>query len=86
MDPVAAFAMLMAQFAVTTTAHNITAVHIGVPGTAAAAATVLDGYPMAKKGQAARALGAAFTCSAIGGVLGAVVLGLSLPVVRPLIF
>ena len=85
MDPVPAFAMLMAMYAVTTTSDTITAVLIGVPGTAAAAATILDGYPMAKKGQAARALGASFTCSAIGGVLGAVVLGLSLPVVRPLI-
>ena len=44
---------------------------IGVPGTAASQATILDGYPMAKKGEAARAFGAAFSVSAYGGVLNA---------------
>jgi TctA family transporter len=56
-----------------------------VPGTAGSQATILDGYPMAQKGEAARAFGAAFTCSAVGGVLGALLLGISLPLVRPLI-
>ena len=40
------------------------------PAGAVAQATVLDGYPMAKQGEAGRAFGAAFTCSAIGGVIG----------------
>ena len=44
---------------------------LGIPGTAASQATILDGYPLAQKGQAARALGAAFTVSAFGGVFGA---------------
>jgi len=45
----------------------------------------LDGYPMAKKGGAARGLTAAFVVSAIGGVIGAFVLLLLLPVLRPLV-
>ncbi len=85
MDPVAAFAFLIGMYAVTTTSDTIPAVLIGVPGTAAAAATVLDGYPMAKRGEAARAFGAAFTSSAVGGVIGAVCMGLSIPIVRPLV-
>jgi len=86
MDPVAAFALLLGMYAVTVTGDTISAVMIGVPGTASGAATVLDGYALAKKGQAGRALGAAYTSSAVGGVFGALVLGLSLPLIRPIIF
>ena len=84
-EPVAAFALLMGMYAVTTTSDTISSVMLGVPGTAGSQATILDGYPMAQKGEAARAFGAAFTCSAVGGILGALLLGLSLPLVRPLI-
>jgi putative tricarboxylic transport membrane protein len=85
MDPVSALSFLIGMYAVTTTSDSITAILIGVPGTAAAQATVLDGYPMAKNGEAARAFGAAFTCSAVGGVLGALVMGLSIPLVQPVV-
>ncbi|MPZ41711.1 MAG: hypothetical protein GEU95_27460, partial [Rhizobiales bacterium] len=85
MDPVSAFSFLLGMYAVTTTSDSIPAVLIGVPGTAAAQATVLDGFPMAKRGEASRAFGAAFTCSAIGGVLGALVMGLSIPIVQPIV-
>ena len=85
MAPVSAFAFLLGMFAVTTTSDTVASVLLGIPGTAASQATVLDGYPMAQKGEAARAFGAAFTVSAIGGVLGAMILGLSIPIVKPLI-
>lgn len=85
MEPVAAFALLLASWASTSTSGAITSVLLGVPSTAASQATVLDGYPMAKQGQAARALGAAFTASAIGGVCGALALGISLPLILPVI-
>ncbi|MEX2034726.1 MAG: tripartite tricarboxylate transporter permease, partial [Xanthobacteraceae bacterium] len=85
MDPISAFSFLLGMYAVTTTSDSLTAILIGVPGTAAAQATVLDGYPMAKRGEAARAFGAAFTCSMIGGVLGAVAMGLSIPIVQPVV-
>jgi len=85
MDPVSAFAFLLGMYAVTTTSDTIPTILMGVPASAAAAATVLDGYPMAKKGEAARAFGAAFTSGAIGGVLGAIAMGLSIPIVRPLV-
>ncbi|MEC7489236.1 MAG: tripartite tricarboxylate transporter permease [Pseudomonadota bacterium] len=85
MEPVSAFAFLLGMFAVTTTSDTIASVLLGIPGTAATQATFLDGYPMAMRGEAARAFGAAFTVSAVGGLLGAVVLGLSIPIVKPLI-
>jgi TctA family transporter len=85
MEPVAAFALLLSSWASTSTSGAITSVLLGVPSTAASQATVLDGYPMAKRGEAARALGASFTSSAIGGVCGAAALGISLPLILPLI-
>jgi len=85
MEPVAAFALLLSSWASTSTSGAITSVLLGVPSTAASQATVLDGYPMAKRGEAARALGASFTSSAIGGVFGAAALGISLPLILPVI-
>jgi TctA family transporter len=85
MEPHAALALLMGMLAVLRTVDTIPAVLFAVPGTAGSQATIVDGYPMAKKGEAARALGAGFTASMIGGVFGAVILSLSLPIARPLI-
>ncbi|MDE0343294.1 MAG: tripartite tricarboxylate transporter permease [Deltaproteobacteria bacterium] len=85
MEPVPAIALLLGMFTVTSTADTVASVLLGVPGTVASQATILDGYPLAKAGHAARALGAAFTVSAFGGVFGAVVLSVSLPLVLPLI-
>ncbi|MYG10733.1 MAG: tripartite tricarboxylate transporter permease [Rhodobacteraceae bacterium] len=85
LDPVPALALLLGMFAVTTTSDTIASVLFGIPGTSASQATILDGHPMAMKGEASRAFGAAFSVSAVGGILGAIVLGLSIPVVKPLI-
>jgi len=85
MEPVPAFALLLGMFAVTSTSDTIASVLLGVPGTAASQATVLDGHPLAQQGHAGRALGAAFTVSAFGGVFGAIVLALSLPLILPAI-
>jgi len=85
MDPVPAFSLLLGMFAVVTTSDTIASVMLGIPGTAASQATILDGYPLAQKGQAARAFGAAFSVSAFGGVFGALMLAVSLPLIMPLI-
>ncbi|HSG64122.1 MAG TPA: tripartite tricarboxylate transporter permease [Gammaproteobacteria bacterium] len=85
MDTVPAFALLLGMYAVTATSDSITSILFGIPGTVASQATILDGYPLAKKGQAARAFGAAYTVSAIGGLIGAVLLGVSLPIILPFI-
>jgi putative tricarboxylic transport membrane protein len=85
LDPIAAFALLLGMASVTTTSDTIPAVLIGVPGTVGAAATVVDGHQLARQGQAARALGAAYSASLIGGLFGALLLALALPVMRPLV-
>lgn len=85
LDTYSAFAFIMGMYAITTTADTISSVLLGVPGTAGSQATILDGYPLAVKGEAARAFGAAYTVSAIGGVFGAIALVVSIPVVRPFV-
>lgn len=85
MDPYAAFAMLLGMASVITTSDVIPAVLFGVPGHAASQATVLDGLPMTKRGEASRALSACYMSSLLGGLIGAVILGVSLPLVRPFV-
>ena len=85
METVPAFALLLGMFAVTSTSDTIASVMLGIPGTAASQATILDGYPLAQQGKAARAFGAAFTVSAFGGVFGAIILAVSLPIILPII-
>ncbi|MDX1485590.1 MAG: tripartite tricarboxylate transporter permease [Alphaproteobacteria bacterium] len=85
LDPFTALAFLMGLQAVVVTSDTIPAVLFGVPGTVGSAATILDGYPMAQKGEAGRAFGAAFTASVIGGLFGALLLGLSVPILRPVL-
>ncbi len=83
MNPYTALAFLMGLQSVTVTSDTIPAVLFGVPGTVGSAATILDGYPMARKGEAGRAFGAAFTASVMGGLFGALLLGVSIPILRP---
>ncbi|MBT7760415.1 MAG: tripartite tricarboxylate transporter permease, partial [Rhodospirillaceae bacterium] len=85
MDPFSALAFLMGLASVVTTADTIPTVLFGVPGTVGSAATIMDGFPMAKKGEAGRAFGAAFSASVMGGLVGALVLAASIPVMRPII-
>jgi TctA family transporter len=84
MDPYTAFAFLLGLGSTAATGDPIPAILFGVPGGAASAATVLDGFPMAKKGEAGRALSAAYMSSLMGGVFGAVLMGITIPILRPL--
>jgi TctA family transporter len=83
MDPYSAFALLLGLGATTATGDPIPAILFGVPGGAASAATVLDGFPMAKRGEAGRALSAAYMSSLMGGIFGAALLALTIPILRP---
>jgi TctA family transporter len=85
MQASAAFAMLVGMMAVTTTSDTIPAVLFSVPGSVGSQATILDGHPMARRGEAGRAFGAAYTASMIGGLFGALILAVSIPVLRPLV-
>ncbi|BBK44918.1 hypothetical protein STVA_49380 [Allostella vacuolata] len=85
MDPVSALGMLIGMVAVVPTGDTFTSILMGIPGSTASQATILDGFPMAKRGEAARALSAAFLSSMIGGVIGALVLTVFVVVARPVI-
>ncbi len=84
-DPTLVLPMMIGLLAVTNTSDTFPAVLVGIPGTSSAQATILDGHALAKKGEAARALGAAFSASLIGGVFGAIVLTFAIQFARPLI-
>ncbi len=85
MDPTTAFAFLLGSNAVTATTGDITSVLFGVPGEGITAATIVDGHPMAKNGEAGRALGAALMSSLVGAVFGAFMLAAAIPIVSPLV-
>jgi TctA family transporter len=76
---------LLTMHAVTGTSGQISSILFGVPGDGDDAATTLDGYPMAKKGEAGRALGASITASGFGGIVGAIVFAVMIPVLEPVV-
>ena len=79
MEPISAISVLTAIYCSATFAGAITAILINTPGTSASATTCLDGYPMAVRGEAGRALGLAVISSTVGGILSVMVLMLSAP-------
>ena len=85
MDPISALGMLIGLVAVIPTSDTFASVLMGIPGSSASQATVLDGFPLAKQGQAARALAAAFVSSLFGGVVGAIILTGFVLAARPII-
>ena len=85
LDQVSALAMLVGLVAVAATADTYASILMGIPGSSASQATILDGFPMARRGEAARALSASFLASMVGGLVGAVILTCAVQVARPLI-
>lgn len=85
LDLPAAIGLLFGIAGVSNTANSFPSILISVPGSSGSQATIVDGYPMAQQGQAARAFGAAFTASGIGALIGAGVLLVAIPVMRPLV-
>lgn len=85
LTPYECIALLLGIATVSNTANTFSSVLIAVPGSSGSQATIVDGYPMARKGEANRAFGAAFTASACGAIFGALVFFLTLPLMRPLV-
>ena len=71
---------LIAIYVSSVYAGAIAAILVNIPGTPSAIATGLDGYPMAQRGEAGRALGLATIASFLGGLVGVTVLMLFSPV------
>ena len=85
MEPVRAFAFLLGMASVVSTTGDITSILFGIPGESDCAASIIDGHPLAKQGQAGRAVAASLMSSLMGAVFGGLVLTLSIPLVRPLV-
>ncbi len=79
LEPIPAIALLSALYCAGTFGGSITAILINAPGAPPAVATAFDGYPMAVKGEAGRALGIAAVSSVSGGILSVLVLLLAAP-------
>ena len=72
MTPVDAIAFLVAIYCASVTGGGMTAILFKIPGVPSSAPTTYDGYPMAQRGEAGKALGVQLICSAIGGVFAAI--------------
>ena len=69
LEPATSLIMLSGMFCGAIYGGSISAILISTPGTPSAAATVLDGYPLAQKGEAGKAIGVATVASTTGGVI-----------------
>ena len=73
-DPNVALPMLAGVYAGAIYGGGITAIMVGVPGTSAAAATIMDGFAMTQKGESNKALTTSVFSSSFGGIFGGIIL------------
>jgi len=85
-DPITAIAFLIGVSSVSSICAAYLPILFGIPGGAGSQATVLDGYPMGRAGEARRALGASFMAGGLGALVGTLTLAFAIPVARPIIY
>lgn len=78
MQAVPAIALLLGVYVGGMTGGSVSSILLGIPGTPSSAATVFDGYPLTRKGEAGVALGAAVIGSVFGGLFSLLVMMLLL--------
>jgi len=86
MDPMLAMFLFAGIMSSVTFGGSVPAILLNTPGTPPNAATCFDGYPMAQKGEGARAVAVSATSCFVGSVGGAVVTLALLPVIKPIVF
>ncbi len=74
MEPIPAFLMMVALYMAAEYGGSISSIALGIPGTPPAVPTTWDGFPLCQKGLAKKALGVSITSSAIGGIIGGIIL------------
>ena len=79
MKPIVAIAFLVSVYCASITGGGITAILFKIPGTPSSAPTTFDGYPMAQRGEAGKALGYSLIASAFGGLVAAFAMALISP-------
>ncbi|MGH3326414.1 MAG: tripartite tricarboxylate transporter permease [Streptomycetales bacterium] len=85
MSPEVAVTFLIAAYSVVGFGGMITSILVNTPGDPENAATMADGFPMARQGRAAEAIGAGTCASVIGGLIGAALLVALLPLARQIL-
>lgn len=85
LDPWITVTALVFFLAASDITEPVPSILMGIPGARSAQATILDGYPMAQRGEAGIALGASYMCTLVGGVIGAIALLVALPISRELL-
>ncbi len=86
MDPLAAMYLYAGIMSSVTFGGSVPAILLNTPGTPPNAATCFDGYPMAKRGEGARAISISATSCLVGSIGGALVTIALLPVIKPIVF
>ncbi len=81
MTPYQGIAFLIAMYVATCLGGAIAAILVNIPGAPSSVCTSLDGYPMAQRGEAGRALGTATLSSSLGGLVGLLFLMISSPII-----
>lgn len=79
LDPVPSLILLLAIYSSAVYGGSISAIAVGIPGTGAAMATVIDGHAMFKAGRGGEALGLSLVGSVLGGVFSVICLALIAP-------
>ena len=79
LEPIPAIAMMSALYCAGTFGGSITAILINTPGAPPAVATALDGFPLAQRGEAGRALGIAAVSSVAGGMFSLLIFIVATP-------
>lgn len=79
LNGVVAIAFLVSVYCASITGGGVTAILFKIPGTPSNAPTTFDGFPMAQRGEAGKALGVSLVCSAIGGLVAALAMALISP-------
>jgi TctA family transporter len=85
-DPLTGIALLIGASSVSAICAAYLPILFGIPGGSGSQATVLDGYPMGKRGEGRRALGASFMAGGMGSLIGTFTLAAAIPAARPLIY
>jgi putative tricarboxylic transport membrane protein len=83
-DPVIGIAMLATLTGIDNTLDSIPSILLGMPG-GATQVTFLEGNQLARQGYAAHTLGAVYAVSALGGIIGALMMALLIPLIKPVV-
>ena len=84
-DPSLVLPLMVCFCSVGQTGGSVTAVLTGIPGDTANAATVLDGFPMTRRGEGGRGVGAALMASTMGGVATVIMAIIMMPMLIPIV-